>query len=458
MATRSINEGVRRWLVNELAAWQALGLVSTEQAAGILDLYGTPEEAAERRGARALFALTSLAALLVGLAGFLLVGYNWEAMPAALKMAIVVTVLLAAHALGFVLRERLGRRTASEIVFFLACLFYGASIWLVAQIFHINAGNADGYWWWAIGVLPFALCLDTPLLHATVAVLLALFAGFSVLGDTPLSGGPSSLLHLPPGGAYSVPLLALPGLLWAYRRTSSMTVALYVPLLAWWAILQPFAWKFEANPVYFVAGVGGLLLLIAECHEEESPLSIPFRFYGALVSVGALIPLSYHQFNRETWLSGGSAGVVLELVFVVAAGVAIVALAYVRRSRRDPTILPGSFLVQGRRLLPLGLILLMMLLAYWSVSARTPLLPTVLANVALVALAFWLMQLGLRDDRGFPFTAGVLLFLLWAVLRYIDLFGDFGGMLGAAGMFFLCGATLFGFAQYWRTRKVVRHA
>ena len=81
-----------------------------------------------------------------------------------------------------------------------------------------------------------------------------------------------------------------------------------------------------------------------------------------------------------------------------------------------------------------------------------------LANLALVAVSIWLMQVGLREDRGLPFSAGVLLFLLWAVLRYIDLFGDFGGMLGASLMFFLCGAALFAIGQYWRRRKVVRHA
>jgi hypothetical protein len=84
-------------------------------------------------------------------------------------------------------------------------------------------------------------------------------------------------------------------------------------------------------------------------------------------------------------------------------------------------------------------------------------MPTILANIAMVVLALWLIQVGLREDRGRPFTAGVLYFLLWAVLRYIDLFGDLGGMLGASAMFFLCGATLFGVATYWRKRKVVRH-
>jgi hypothetical protein len=83
--------------------------------------------------------------------------------------------------------------------------------------------------------------------------------------------------------------------------------------------------------------------------------------------------------------------------------------------------------------------------------------PTLLANAAMLVFALWLMQVGLREDRGQPFAAGVLYFLLWAVLRYVDLFGDMGGMLGAAVMFFLCGASLFGVALYWRQRKAVLH-
>jgi hypothetical protein len=44
------------------------------------------------------------------------------------------------------------------------------------------------------------------------------------------------------------------------------------------------------------------------------------------------------------------------------------------------------------------------------------------------------------------------------VLRYVDLFGNLGGMLGAALMFFSCGAALFGVARYWQGRKEVRYA
>jgi hypothetical protein len=97
-------------------------------------------------------------------------------------------------------------------------------------------------------------------------------------------------------------------------------------------------------------------------------------------------------------------------------------------------------------------------LTLWDATGGGPALPTVVANAATFVFTLWLIKVGLRDDRAQPFAAGVIFFLLWAVLRYIDLFGAFGGMLGAALVFFLCGATLFGMALLWRQRKAVHRA
>src|SRR5215469_12090452 len=55
MAEREISERQRQWLVGELTVWQALGVVTEPQTTEILDLYGTTEQRAERRGARAMF-------------------------------------------------------------------------------------------------------------------------------------------------------------------------------------------------------------------------------------------------------------------------------------------------------------------------------------------------------------------------------------------------------------------
>jgi uncharacterized membrane protein len=465
MAEREISERRRRWLVDELTRWQALGIVTDDQMARVLALYGTSEDLAERRGARAMMTLTSLAALLVGLAVLLLIGYNWEAMPAVVKLALIIATLVGTHAGGFLLRYRLGWRRASEVVFFLACLLFGAAIALVAQVLHINSDNYDLFWWWALGTLPFALCLDTRLLHTLVVGLLALYAGFTVLGPAMTGRGWFGFWWLPGNAAYSVPLLALPGMLWAYRKGSAGTLALYVPLPAWWVILQPFAWRLEADPTYFIGCVGGLFLILAECHPEESPMAIPYRVCGAALVGGVLVPLSYYSYHSHIDPTGSPVGMLIEMTAAVIVSVLAVA-ATGELDRRAATLAQGRpvslgqvvFAENPRRWLPMGFTLFLTFLAFYQIYVGEPLLPTVLANAAMIVLALWLIQLGLRENRGRPFTAGVLYFLLWAVLRYIDLFGDFGGMLGAAAMFFLCGATLFGLATHWRRRKAVRHA
>jgi uncharacterized membrane protein len=446
---RPITAKQRTWLLDQLSMWRGDAIVSDQQAQRIADLYEGAGEMAERGRSRAVSVLMAAAATLVGLAAMLLVGYNWDQLPRESKLAIVLGTIAVTHAGGFSLRYKRNARALSDKVFFLGCLFYGAGIWLVAQVFHINAHYPDGVWWWAIGVLPFALCLETRLLHALLVALLGLWAGIEVLNFDHLGAWLFGRWDWLPNGAYSLPLLALPGMMWAYRRQSVQTLSLYVPLLAWWTVLQVFAWHLGSNPFYFIGSVGALLLVAAESHAAGSRFAVPYRYYGSLLVGGVLVPLSFYDLNKHLvgeWASRVGPSAVLGLL----------ALAVVLVIHRT---------IPRRQAIPLGLALLMAVLPLMSAGCRNSscadaaaVLPTVLVNVAMVTGAFWLMQVGLREHRGRPFGAGVLYFLLWAVLRYVDLFGDFGGMLGAAMMFLMCGGALFGVARYWQGRKEVRYA
>jgi uncharacterized membrane protein len=456
MSKRAITANQRAWLLDQLSLWRRDAIVTEQQAQRIADLYEGAGELAERGRSRSVFVLMAAAATLVGLAALLLIGYNWDDLSRGTKLAIVLGTIGLTHAAGFSLRYKRNARTLSETVFFLGCLFYGAGIWLVAQVFHINAHYPDGIWWWAVGVLPFALCLETRLLHALFVGLLALWAGQEVLNFGHLGGWLFGRWDFLPNGAYSLPLLAAPGILWAYRKQSVKTLGLYIPLLAWWTVLQAFAWKLDSNPIYFVGAIGALMLVVAECHAAGSRFAIPYRYYGSLLVGGVLVPLSFYDFNRHLMPEWRA-------LVIPPAVLAVVALAIVLLTRRTAAGRGGT--VATRQAIPLGISLLMVLLPAIAATGRSPstaetaaLLPTVLVNIAMVAGAFWLMQIGLREDRGRPFGAGVLYFLLWSVLRYVDLFGDFGGMLGAAMMFFMCGGALFGVARYWQGRKEVRYA
>ena len=325
MTKREISERYREWLAGEIDAWQSAGILADDQPNRILALYETPHEATLRKHSVATFALMSVAALLVGLAALLLVGYNWDAMPKPAKLAVVFGVVAATHGAGFWLRYARQSRRLSEVVFFLGCLFYGFGIWLVAQIFNIQGHYPNALWMWALGTLPFALCLDTLLLHALVVALLATWVGTEIL-DFGFVWGFWRL----PDACYTLPLLALPGLLWAYRKRSPETVGLYVPLLAWWVILQPIAWHADFNVIYFIGAAGALFLAIAACHGTTSRMAVPYRVYGVLLTAGVLSVLSFGRFISSELLHNVPTAIATSLVvgsLLAAVGIGAIALA-----------------------------------------------------------------------------------------------------------------------------------
>jgi hypothetical protein len=145
----------------------------------------------------------------------------------------------------------------------------------------------------------------------------------------------------------------------------------------------------------------------------------------------------------------------VQTLVLFAVGIAIFALFRLAIGNSDKSIDPiGQRVYQlaRRQWVPFCLFGLMFFLQFWQFIQGSPWLPTIASNIGMLALSLWLISLGLKEDRGLPFLGGVLYFLLWATVRYIDLFGDFGGLLGAALMFFLCSGTLFAVSIYWSRR------
>jgi len=257
-------------------------------------------------------------------------------------------------------------------------------------------------------------------------------------------------------------------LAWAYRRGSVGAVSLYVPVLAWWIVLQSFSWHFDWQAVFIVGAVGALLLVIAENHGPGNRMAVPYRFWGTMLAAWSLVPMSFGGFYESTkhWyrhhaLSSDPAVFAVGLTVLTLAAIALAIVALFRSRVGDPAARVREML--RAQWLPVGLALAVTFAGVWAAghdfgSTKEDInwIPPAAANVAMLALALWLMNVGLRDDRGRPFAFGVIYFLIWAICRYSDLFGARGGMLGAALMFFLCGAALFGLARFWSQRKASR--
>ena len=294
MSKRTISSSKRRWLLDEMEWWRDAGILTAGQSQEILDQYESVADAADSHSSQAVNALMGAAALLVGAGVLLLISFNWEALHVAAKMVLIFGTILGTYYGAFRLRKR-EKFGLSNVLFFLGAFFYGCGIMLIGQTFHLSGHAPDALWWWALGTLPLAVCCESLLLHALVVGLLAIWCGFEMLQFGGMGLNLFSRWSWAPNGAYTLPLLAAPGLMLAYRRQLASVLWLYVPLLTWWLSLQSFAWedvwRWHHNPLFFIGGVGGLLLIAAEAHASGSKLAIPYRTYGVLLVGSMLIPL-----------------------------------------------------------------------------------------------------------------------------------------------------------------------
>ena len=160
---------LKRELAGEISAWVEQKIISVQQAEAIGRLYGV--EYGKKQN-RAYAILTVLGYLFVGLAAIVLIGHNWEDLSRELRMGglLILTLGTQGIALKHYFSGRVGGATG---LFFLGNLFYGASIILIAQIYHLGEHYPDGVFWWAVGSLPFGVLLLSPWL-TLFSLLLAL--------------------------------------------------------------------------------------------------------------------------------------------------------------------------------------------------------------------------------------------------------------------------------------------
>jgi uncharacterized membrane protein len=147
------------WIAAEVDAWRSDGLIDLDQANAILSRYGLAEAPQEDRSGpgRLIAAVSSLGAILLGVGVILFFAANWAAIGEWPKVALVLAAIGLAYGVGFVLRYRPGNypRVGASLIL-LGALLYGAGVFLIMQIFHMNAADPVGVLLWTVGVVPLA--------------------------------------------------------------------------------------------------------------------------------------------------------------------------------------------------------------------------------------------------------------------------------------------------------------
>ena len=420
-------------LAREVASWVGDGIISTEQAVSICSRYGVDYHNRSRRSYGYLV-LLGLGYLFVGLALITLIGANWDEIPRAVRMSALVALTLGANLTGLY-QFRHQKDSASIGWFFLGGLFYGTSIMLIAQIYHIDEHFPDGIFWWAMGVLPVALLLENSLV-----MMLAVGLGFVWFFVE------SSLDFYP--ALFPVFLAATAWHLHRGRQSGVLFLTLVAGLTIW--AEYSLAWFTSDKPGFQpgaenVALGAGLLLAFhglaewLEARKEPIPAD-----YGALLgiwvlrfSIIALFVFSFDDPWRElieaNWKMPG---------LMIALSLALSASAlWLVHAARKPLASTAVF----------ALLLIISLAAVMLVENKEYDRAFQFAdNLVLVAAGIRLIAGGIRNSISHYFYLGVLTILATGLLRYIDFVGDY---IGTSILFAIVAAILLLAAKYWKSSR-----
>jgi uncharacterized membrane protein len=423
-----------KWLLAEIDQWLSEGLISTAQAEDLKRRYPAPSQGTA--WGRIIF--FSIGAVLFGLGVILLFAYNWERMHKFVKLAVIVLALLAAHGAGFRLRRPEGRfRTAGEGLHLAGTMFFGAGIWLVAQMYHIDEHYPNAFLIWGLGALAMAWTLPS-ISHAILAaVLLVLWNGFEAFDfKNP---------HL------VSPFIILTGLLplaWIYR---------------WRVLLATSIIAFMLMLTFSVATVGGdlafLLLFLSACIliaagsllrcKGGFPGSGPvFSFIGYLVYLATLFVLSFFHRGQGLFTVHFDDVQAAAYFFTFAATALGIWIWALWSSVQAPRQAAASFHIDSIGVL---ITLLFVVLNTLGVLGLKGWAGAAIFNIVFLFHSIMLIVSGCQALDLKSTISGCLLLAMISLARYTDLFVS---LLARSSVFLIMGAALFAVGLYYsRTKK-----
>lgn len=424
---------LKRDLAKECADWVKDSLISEDQAEKICDRYGINyQQASEQTYGYAV--LVGLGYLFIGLAVITLLSANWEDIPRAVRMSGLLLLTFSAHLYAF--KKYKDGQTPSAIgLFFLGSLFYGASIMLIAQIYHIDEHYPNGILWWAIGVLPLGLLLESSLLISlTMALAFVWFFVESGLNYYPV------LFPL---------FLAVLG--WHVFKVKQsyllflsfvIGIGLYLEYtLSWW-MAGGYEFHFGIENIVFVIGLfiayhGFSKWLMNRADQKLIDYGTVLGLWTLRFMIFSLLLLSFEwlweEFIEADWLNTSST-----LFLAVISSVIGVGFSFTANRQFHSTL---SFAL----LYIIGVFMVMQIS-----DDIYALYFQIVTNIVLIIAGIWLIIKGIKESVTHYFFLGVSTILATGLLRYMDLVGDY---IGASILFIIFAVILLSAARFWKSHQ-----
>ncbi len=352
----------------QIQEWLDLGVITQEQAEKMfLDM---ERKNKEKRSMKFIVAMSTIGSVLLGLGAISFIAANWIMMPDLMKVVVILGVTFSAYYFGFRFRYDKGNLPkVGASLFFLGALLFGASVFLIAQIYHISANSDFLLLVWLIGILPLVYAFQSEPI-AVLSAVLFLFLFLRVL-----LGG----------------------------RFFDEAVIFFLPV------------------IYLSTGL--LLFVVGSFHYLQSRLikvARVFRIIGIQVAMASLFVLTFGFFSggNNFWFNRMRSfdDVVPQLMTVVVSLVVLVFFALVANLFYNPSRSKTNSFENG---IPLVLLLFTLLYFFFPLQSN---IYTVVFNLFFAGLTLFLIYIGYQRADIKILNMGVFWFFIFIIAKYFDLF------------------------------------
>ena len=424
---------LKRDLGRECSDWVKDKLISEDQAIKICDRYGINyQEISKQTYGYAV--LVGLGYLFIGLAVITFLSANWDEIPRAVRMSGLLLITTLTHL--FALKKfNEGFRSEAIGFFFLGSMFYGASIMLIAQIYHIDEHYPNGILWWTIGVLPLGLLLESSFLFALTTVLA--FAWFFV--ETYLNYYPA---------LFPIFLIALGWHVFKVKQSYILFLAFMAGLGFWseytmaWFMGDDFQFDFQAVHLIFTVGLflafhGFSKWLVSLNNKKLIDYGYVLGLWTLRFVIIFLLVFSFDVLWEEL-IEADWENVGLSLVLAMVLSAIALCFSFIGNRRSYSTLAFSLLYIFGT------------CMVIYVEDGLYALYFQIVTNIVLVITGIWLIIRGIREGITHYFFLGVSSILITGLLRYIDLVGDY---VGASILFIIFAVILLSAARFWKSHQ-----
>lgn len=384
-----------KWLDSETKLWQEEEIITPTQRELILARY-TESIRDNRNFGRLQLILYILGTITVALGIILWLAANWPYLSKTVKLALVVSAILASYGGAFYRISKDGESSkAGQALLLLGGLLYGAGIWLVAQIFNLSSDLSPELLMWFAGLLPMVLIIKSvPLI--TLASIIGFCWSWALVSDK----SASPYWYLLP--------LSFFGLI-AHRYRSRLAIIVNLLGLGFWLLSMDY-WA-----GWLIYGAA----LMGTAYWKENYLKPATFLIGALFA----FTQSYIWTLKLIKENPDQAQVPAVIILLALMFLILSAVSWKGDFKTKRTGLILTVMTVGAA--SLGFLASSGWLIFWS-------------NLVLLVIIYLMIDFGMRHKRVYLINLAILFFFVELITRYFDL--AWGMKLRS--LFFICGGLL----------------